>query len=74
VSPLDSIKPYKSGQTCPLSKALLILEGAARTKTRLHGSNTIAAQFGDLAIRAMRMRFSHVEACEQCLAAELEAV
>lgn len=73
MTPFDSIKPCKSAQTCALSRTLLILEGAARTKTRLHGNTTIAAQFGDLAIRAMRLRFSHVEGCEQCLLAELEA-
>jgi hypothetical protein len=73
VSTLDSIKPYKSAPTCALSRTLLILEGAARTKTRLHGNTPIAAQFGDLAIRAMRLRFSHVEGCAECLLAELEA-
>jgi hypothetical protein len=73
VTPLDSIKPYKSAQLCAFSVAVLILERAARTKTRLHGNSSIAAQFGDLAIRAMRLRFSHVDGCEQWLLAELEA-
>jgi hypothetical protein len=73
VTPLDSIKPYKSVRICALSRTLLILEGTARTKTRLHGNTRIAAQFGDLAIRAMRQRFRHIDGCEQCLLAELEA-
>ena len=40
---------------------------------RLFGDTIQAAPCADLAIRAMVLRFSHVEACKQCLLAELEA-
>jgi hypothetical protein len=60
-------------QPCAISGAFLILERAFRAKVRLHGDTVQAARFGDLAIRAMRLRFSHVDICEQCLLAELEA-
>jgi hypothetical protein len=73
VSPLfGSIKPDKSPQPCAFSGALLILERAFRAKARLHGNTRQAASFADLAIRATRMRFNHVEGCDQCLLAELE--
>jgi hypothetical protein len=58
---------------CAIFVAGLILERAFRAKARLHGNTLQAAQFGDLAIRAMRLRFCHVDLCEQCLLAELEA-
>jgi hypothetical protein len=58
--------------SCSLSIGLSILERGFRTGAQLH-NNRVAAHFGDLAIRAMRLRFRHVETCDQCLLAELEA-
>jgi hypothetical protein len=58
---------------CAKSQSYLLLERAFRMKARLHGDTVQAARFGDLAIRAMRLRFRHVDGCEQCLLAELES-
>jgi hypothetical protein len=57
---------------CAKHQSFLLLERAFRSKARLHGDTVLAARFADLAIRAMRLRFLHVEGCEQCLLAELE--
>ena len=59
-------------QQCPKHQSFSLLERAFRAKVRLHGDTVQAARFADLAIRAMRLRFNHVEGCEQCLLAELE--
>lgn len=58
---------------CAKHQSFSLLERAFRTKVRLHGDTVQAACFADLAIRAMRLRFRHVDGCEQCLLAELEA-
>ncbi len=58
---------------CAKSHSFLLLERAFRAKGRLHGDTVQAARFADLAIRAMRLRFRHVEACKQCLLAESTA-
>jgi hypothetical protein len=58
---------------CAKHQSFSTMELAFRAKVRLHGETVQAARFADLAIRAMRLRFSHVEGCEQCLLAELEA-
>ena len=58
---------------CAKCQSFLLLERSFRAKVRLYGDTVEAARFADLAIRAMRLRFSHVEGCDQCLLAELEA-
>jgi hypothetical protein len=58
---------------CVKCQSFSLLERAFRAKVRFHGDTVQAARFADLAIRSMRLRFCHVEACDQCLAAELEA-
>jgi hypothetical protein len=57
---------------CGKNQYFSLLERAFRAKVRLHGNTRQAASFADLAISAMRLRFSHVEGCEQCQLAELE--
>jgi hypothetical protein len=73
-SSLFSIKPDKSAQPCAVSGALLVLERAFRAKVRLHVDMVQAARFADLATRAMRLRFSHVDGCVQCRRAESEVL
>jgi hypothetical protein len=58
---------------CPTSLGYRLLERSSRHQVRLRGDMVQAARFADLAIRAMRLRFNHVEGCERCLLAELEA-
>jgi hypothetical protein len=58
---------------CAKYQSFSLLERAFRSKVRLHGDSAQAARFADLAIRAMRLRFSHIDGCDQCLLAELEA-
>jgi len=58
---------------CAKHQSFLLLERAFRAKVRLHGETVQAARFADLAIRAMRLQFSHVDGCERCLLAELMA-
>ncbi len=58
---------------CPTNLAYRLLERSSRHQVRLRGDMVQAARFADLAIRAMRLRFNHVEGCERCLLAELEA-
>jgi len=58
---------------CAKYQAISFVELAFRAKVRLHGDTVQAARFADLAICAMRLRFRHVDGCEQCLLAELEA-
>jgi hypothetical protein len=60
-------------QPCAIADAYFLLERAFRAKVRIHGDTLQAARFADLAIRAMRLRFRHVEGCDQCLLAELES-
>jgi hypothetical protein len=57
---------------CAKCQSYLLLERAFRSKVRRDGNTRQAAKFGDPAIRAMRLRFGHVEGCDQCLLAELE--
>jgi hypothetical protein len=57
---------------CAKCQSFSPLERAFRVKVRLQGDTVQAARLADLAIRAMRLRFSHVDGCEQCLLAELE--
>jgi hypothetical protein len=65
--------PVQPGGLCAIVEAYSLLERALRAKARNHGNTLQAAQFGDLAIRAMRRRFRHVDGCSQCLRTELEA-
>lgn len=62
-----------NSQPCATTSALLILERAARLKAYSHADILVAARFGDLAVLVMRRRFRHVDGCERCLLAELEA-
>jgi hypothetical protein len=57
---------------CAKCQSFSLLERAFRAKVRLHGDTVQAARFADLAICAIRLRFSHVDGCEQCLLAKLE--
>jgi hypothetical protein len=58
---------------CAKYQSYLLLERAFRGKVRLYGDTIQAARLGDIANWAMRLRFSHIEGCGQCLLAELEA-
>jgi hypothetical protein len=57
---------------CPTTLGYRLLERSFRHQVRLHGDTVQAARIADLVIRVMRLRFRDVEACQQCLAAELE--
>lgn len=58
-------------QPCAIFVAQHILERAFRAKARSLGNTRQAAEFGNVAILAMRLRFRHIDGCDQCLLAEL---
>jgi hypothetical protein len=57
---------------CLTGLAYGFLEGSARLRVHFHGDTLEAARFDDLANHAIRLRFRHVDGCDECLLGEME--